>query len=318
MAGQESEGFRAKAQRGLLALRHHARTFRRAVLHHAPLAWERLERALPTVGRLGRFIWEVVWKYHRDDCFTYAASLSFFLVISLLPLATLFFKVLALSVGQGIQGERLQVALDGFLPFLPHSFLKDAVRHANQVSGWGISTVVLLVGAHWGVNQLDRTLAHIFGLRIRTHRQTRSYHLVRRMGLVVGGLIFLALLMTVGFEWVFRAKAPFAFSNVLFYTFLPPMVGLALVTMVLQHLPRRHVPFRYAFTGALVCAGAWWLAKWLFGLYLAYTPTWGILFGSLGGMMAALVFLYYSSAIFLLGAEVTAALERRASRRRAM
>lgn len=306
---------REELVRALATLRRHGRTVLSIGAAMATLGWERVEQALPPVGRLGRFIWEVVRKYHRDDCFTYAASLSFFLVISLLPLATLFFKVLALSVGQGIQGDRLQSALDGFFPFLPHSVLRDAVRHANQVSGWGVSTVILLAGAHWGVNQLDRTLAHIFGLRIRTHRQTRSYHLARRLGLVVGGLIFLALLMTVGFEWVFRAKAPFAFSGVLFYTFLPPLVGLALVTMVLQHLPRRHVPFRYAFTGALVCAVAWWLAKWLFGLYLTHTPTWGILFGSLGGMMAAMVFLYYSCALFLLGAEVTAALERRASRR---
>ena len=84
-------------------------------------------------------------------------------------------------------------------------------------------------------------------------------------------------------------------------------LGLALATLVLQHLPRRHVQFRHAFLGALVCTLGWWVAKLGFGYYLKHTPTWGVLYGSLGSVMAALVFLYYSCAIFMLGAEVTAA-----------
>lgn len=294
-------------------VRRHWEALRAACAFHAGEAWGRLVHAFPVVGRVGRFIWEVFRKYNHDDCFTYAAGISFFLMISLLPLATLFFKIMALSVGQGIHAGRLQLALESFFPFLPQSFVQDAVRHSDNVGGWGLSTLVLLFGAHWGVNQMDRTLAHIFGLRIKTHRQTRNFHLLRRLSVVIGGLLFVAILMTVGFEWVFRVKAPLAFSNFLFFTALPPLVGLVLVTVVLQHIPRRHVQFRHAFLGALVCTVFWWLAKWLFGLYLVYTPTWGILFGSLGSMMAGLVFLYYSCAIFLLGAEVTAAFYRHAT-----
>jgi membrane protein len=88
---------------------------------------------------------------------------------------------------------------------------------------------------------------------------------------------------------------------------LPPLLGVLLVTQVLQHLPRRHVKFRHALAGALVCSLLWWMARVAFEWYLRHTPTWGILYGSLGSLMAALVFLYYSCALFLLGAEVTAA-----------
>ncbi len=94
------------------------------------------------------------------------------------------------------------------------------------------------------------------------------------------------------------------------YTFLPPCLGLLLITLILQHIPRRHVKFRHAFLGAAVTTFLWWAAKVGFGYYLMHTPTWGILYGSLGSLMAALVFLYYSCAIFMLGAEVTAAFYR--------
>jgi len=70
------------------------------------------------------------------------------------------------------------------------------------------------------------------------------------------------------------------------------------------------VKFRHAFLGAASATTLWWLAKEIFGVYLKHTLTWGIMYGSLLGIVAGLTFLYYSCAIFLLGAEITAAFYR--------
>jgi len=265
-------------------------------------------RAFPPLGPAGAFIREVLRKYHHDDCLSYAASLSFFLTISLIPLTTLFFKLLVLMLGSGAYSASLQRAIGSMYPYLPQGFITDSIAHSRRIGGIGFSWVVLLVGAHWGVNQLDRSLSHIFGLRIKVHRQTRKHNLLRRLGVVLMGLAFLVILLTAGFEWSLRRQAPF--SPILMYTFLPPCLGLLLITLILQHIPRRHVKFRHAFLGAAVTTFLWWAAKVGFGYYLMHTPTWGILYGSLGSLMAALVFLYYSCAIFMLGAEVTAAFYR--------
>lgn len=271
-------------------------------------AYDQGVRTFPAAGRAAGFILEILRKYHHDDCLTYAASLSFFLTISLIPLATLFFKLMALSLGSGAYSAGLQKAIDNIYPYLPPTFIQDTIAHSRKLSGFGTSWIILLVGAHWGVNQMDRSLAHIFGLRIKVHRQTRKYNLLRRLGVVLVGLVFLVILLTAGFEWGLRRRAPL--SPILMYAFLPPVLGLGLITLILQHIPRRHVRFRHAFLGALVTTSLWWAAKVGFGFYLAHTPTWGILYGSLSSLMAALVFLYYSCAIFMLGAEVTAAFYR--------
>jgi membrane protein len=193
-------------------------------------------------------------------------------------------------------------------PYLPQGFILDTIAHSRKIGGIGSSWVVLLVGAHWGVNQLDRSLAHIFGLRIKVHRQTRKYNLLRRLAVVLVGLVFLVVLLSAGFEWSLRRQSPL--PPFLMYDYLAPFLGFLLVTLILQHIPRRHVQFRHAALGALVSTVLWWGAKQVFGYYLQHTPTWGILYGSLGSLMAALVFLYYSCAIFMLGAEVTAAFYR--------
>ncbi|HNX95157.1 MAG TPA: YihY/virulence factor BrkB family protein [Holophaga sp.] len=268
------------------------------------------ERVAPPLGRASRFVWEVLIKYHRDDCFTYAASLSFFLTISLIPLATLFFRLMAILLGSGAYSQALYRGLLEMYPYLPEGFIQDTIVHSRKIGGVGISWAILLIGAHWGVNQVDRSLCHIFDLRAKRHRQTRKHNLLRRLGVILLGLAFLVILLSAGFEWSLRRHAIFPPS--LAITVLPALLGLILVTLILQHLPRRHVRFRHAFLGALVATGLWWLAKLGFGTYYAHAKnmTWGILYGSLSSLMAALIFLYYSCCIFLLGVEVTAAFYR--------
>ena len=281
---------------------------RQAVRGVAAAWYGRVVRAFPPLGAAGSFIWEILRKYHHDDCLSYAASLSFFLSISLIPLATLFFKLLVLLVGNGAYSAGLQRAISTMYPYLPQNFILDTISHSRKIGGIGSSWVVLLIGAHWGVNQLDRSLSHIFGLRIKVHRQTRKYNYFRRMAVVLGGLVFIVMFLAFGFEWTLRKQM--FLSGPLLLSILPPLFGLLLVTIVLQHLPRLHVLFRHALLGGLVTTVLWWVAKEGFGWYLKHTPTWGVLYGSLGSLMASLVFLYYSCAIFMLGAEVTAAFYR--------
>jgi membrane protein len=279
-----------------------------SIVRHLTSLGSRMALAFPALGRAGGFLLDVLRKYHQDDCLTYAASVSFFLTISLIPLATLFFKLMVLMLGSGAYSLSLQRGISEMYPYLPKGFIFDSIQNSRKVGGLGSSWVVLLIGAHWGVNQLDRSLSHIFGLRIKVHRQTRKYPLLRRLLVVVGILVCLVALLAAVFNWALLSRAPMASMRVLH--FLPPVFGLVLVTLVLQHLPRRHVLFSHAFLGGVVCSALWGVARLGFGYYLKHTPTWGVLYGSLGSVMAALVFLYYSCAIFMLGAEVTAAFYR--------
>lgn len=270
--------------------------------------WHEAARAVPILGRVGAFTAEVLGKYHKDDCLSYAAGLSFWLIVSLVPLSTLLFKLLGAILGSRAYGPGTMKTLQEIVPYLPNEFVVDALANSQKIGGMGLSWFVLLFGSYWGISQLDTSLAHVFGLRIKKHRQTRKNHLLRRVAFLVGGLllmvIFLALLV---------GGAMSRFLPALKMDFLPylaPLLGLVVVTLVLQHLPRLHVRFRHALLGAGIATTLWWLAKWGFGVYLRHTMTWGIMYGSLLGIVAGLTFLYYSCAILLLGAEITAAFYR--------
>ena len=281
------------------------------VREQARARWRLFERTFPRAGGVGRFALEVGRKFNHDDCASYAASLTFWLLISLVPLTTLLFKVLGLFMGSKAYGKPLLTGLFELFPFLPVDFVRDVMKDSQHVGGLGFSWGVLLFGSLWGVNQLDKSLAHIFGIRLKKHRQTRRLIWLRRVGLVLGGMLFLVIVLglMVGGSLGSRLQVPRAAA----LGFLAPVIGVLVVTMVLQHLPRCHVAFRHALLGAAVSTALWWAAQWGFGVYLAHTSTWGIMYGSLIKVIAGLIFLYYSCSIFLLGAEITAAFYRHES-----
>ncbi|MBI4911839.1 MAG: YihY/virulence factor BrkB family protein [Acidobacteria bacterium] len=272
------------------------------------LAWRLAVRAFPPLGRFAEFAWEVGRKYYKDDCFTHAAGLSFWLIISLVPMTALLFKMLGLVLGGRAYADGTQRTLEAMVPFLPKSFVKDSIMHSQAIGGMGLSWAVLLFGSYWGVSQLDTSLAHVFGLRVKKHRQTRKNPLLRQLAILVGGLLALVLFLALLVGGALRRHLPFRQAELLPY--LPVLMGLVLVTLVLQHLPRLHVRFRHALLGAAISTALWWTAKGIFTVYLNHTFTWGIMYGSLVTIVAGLTFLYYSCAIFLLGAEITAAFYR--------
>lgn len=270
--------------------------------------WREVARAVPPLGRAGAFTVEVLGKYHKDDCLSYAAGLSFWLIVSLVPLSTLLFKLLGAILGSRAYSPGTLRTLQEIVPYLPSDFVRDAVVNSQKIGGMGLSWVVLLFGSYWGISQLDTSLAHVFGLRIKKHRQTRKNHLLRQVTFLVVGLLTLVIFLALLVGGALRRFMPFRQTD--FLPYLAPLLGLVVVTAVLQHLPRLHVKFRHAFLGAGISTALWWLAKWGFGVYLRHTMTWGIMYGSLLSIVAGLTFLYYSCAILLLGAEITAAFYR--------
>lgn len=271
-------------------------------------SWRWAVAVFPPLGRAGAFAWEVARKYYRDDCFTHAAGLSFWLIISLVPMTTLLFKLLGLILGDRAYAAATQRTLETIVPFMPARFVQDAIGNSQQIGGVGLSWAVLLFGSYWGISQLDTSLAHVFGLRVKKHRQTRKNPVLRQIAILVGGVLLLVIFMALLVGGALKSRLPFRQAALLPY--LPVLLGLLVVTVVLQHIPRLHVKFRHAFLGAAISTGLWWVAKGVFTVYFNHTLTWGIMYGSLVTIVAGLTFLYYSCAIFLLGAEITAAFYR--------
>ena len=75
-----------------------------------------------------------------------------------------------------------------------------------------------------------------------------------------------------------------------------------------KFLPNRQLSWTDVLPGALVAAMAWEVLRRLFGWYLEHIARYHMVYGSLGGIVGFLFWIYISATIFLIGVEVARAL----------
>jgi membrane protein len=75
--------------------------------------------------------------------------------------------------------------------------------------------------------------------------------------------------------------------------------------------PKLPVSARRALPGAVFGGGGWVVTTWIFGWYIKSIASYNRVYGSIGGMIVLMVWLYVAGLIILLGAELNGALYRR-------
>jgi membrane protein len=198
--------------------------------------------------------------------------------------------------------------------------MQAMVEHAHRASGSGIaaavSVVLLLVGASATFSSLNTALDIVFkvesrkgisGLALLLRARLVSFGLVMGFGfLLVVSLVLDTAIQTVGHAVLgtITLTVVAAIAQTIF--------GLVVMTAgfgaLIKWLPDVHVRFKNALVGGAVAAVLFAVGRHLFGLYLTRAGTAGS-FGAAGSLAVLMMWLYFSAAVFLIGAEVTAILQ---------
>jgi membrane protein len=74
--------------------------------------------------------------------------------------------------------------------------------------------------------------------------------------------------------------------------------------ILFRFLPSKKPASRAAFMSALLIAGLWEMAKYLFRLYVDFINGFTAIYGSLGLLIVFILWIYYSCLLFVLGGEL--------------
>jgi len=97
--------------------------------------------------------------------------------------------------------------------------------------------------------------------------------------------------------------------------FVISLAGITvLFALIFRYVPDAKIPWKDVWTGAFVTALLFTIGKSLIGLYLGKAAV-GSAYGAAGSLVVILVWVYYSSMIFLFGAEFTQVLSSRVRER---
>lgn len=269
-----------------------------------------------------------VWAFIADDALSYAAAMAFFAVTSMAPILLIVVAIAGLVFGPEAARNALAGQLGGLMGTGSADVLQAAVKSASNPSSGVWATVVgfvtLLVTASGAFSEMQAALNVIW--KVELPEGTSVSRLVRAraisLGLVaaLGFLLIVSLAVSAGIAalgGVITAALPFG-TWVLALINEAVSLGLvaAMFAAIYKVLPDTPLEWRFVWVGALVTAVLFTAGKSLIGLYIGSSAM-ASSYGAASALIVVLLWVYYSSLVFLLGAELTHAYAKRVGGRKA-
>lgn len=268
---------------------------------------------------------ETAIKWNDDNISRWAASLSFYALLSMAPLLIVTVFVLGFFFGEN--SARVQVVNTTTTMMGPHAASAIATvaknAHASGRLGPIIGIAVALFGASGFFVELQAALNCIWSVPDKNRSLIRGYIVGRFWAFLmvfgVSALLFASVLSNAILSVIIR----------LFQTLLPGgsfwqfthwgaslAIAILLFSVVFRFVPETKIPWSDVWLGSFITALLFILGDLLLGLYLG-TSGFTSSFGGAGSVIALVLWVYYSAQIILLGAEFTEVYSRRLGSRSA-
>lgn len=271
---------------------------------------DRLQRSFPVA---------VVKRFIDVDVLTQAASVSFYALLSMAPLLVLLLWLTASLYPPAQQAlvQQIGAAAGSSAASVAETVLQNADNQPDVGSLAGLwSTLLLFIGATAVFAQLQNALNLIFrtsgerleGIKAWLRKRVFSFGVV----LALGFLLILSMTATTMLQVAF-AQLPSVLPALGYATTLVLYaVGFA---FMYHYLPDRRVEWRQAFIGGAITSALFALGRYGIGVYIA-TVAPGSAYGSMGALVISLVWIYYATVVFFVGALMTSVIDERLRARR--
>lgn len=265
---------------------------------------------------LGRTL-KVLRAWSDDRCVSESAAVGFFAAFSMAPMLVVVIVVAGFFFGaEAVQG-RLFSEIENLLGKDGAVAIQAMVASAWKAGepGWVglISLVVVMIGASATFSELNSALNWIWRAPARRGAvamlikvRLLSFGLVLGTGFLLIGLLILDAILAFAGNALMAGQEhiaqPVMIAGQQMLTFV---VLFSAFSVLLKVLPDVHVRWRDAAVGAFVSTVLFSVGKHFLALYLARAST-ASAFGAAGSLAVVLMWLFFSAAVFLLGAEVAA------------
>lgn len=257
-----------------------------------------------------KFVKDMGSRLYRHDIFTYAASLSFYTLLSFIPLIFIAIAAVGEMAGRNIVVTEQAVEwANRLFPFMTgrmEQSIFDIVKNRGLFGGIGLFT--LAWSAHMVLAEGEKVIREIFGVH---QKRWLVFSHVIAWGIFLLSVIFFAASFLLGIYLHHLLPAPvikpMGFYNDGFLIKYVPTVMVALtVAAAYKLLPQRAVPLSVALIGGASFAILWEVAKKFLLIYAGKAHYMSLIYGPLSTLMMFLFFIYYSALLFIVIAEFLA------------
>lgn len=263
--------------------------------------------------RIWCFIKDMVFRFQNDDLLSTGAQAAFYLLLSLFPF--LIFLITLLSYTPMLNLKENVSLLANIMPDNAYRVIKDMISQAiinrsNTFLSFGM--LITIWSSTSGVSALIRGFNRAYD-----QKETRPFWKI----LLVSVLFTLELAIVIIFSLsliIFGKMLGMSLFELLGFSEVGLMLWnsfrliLAFLTIILVFIslykstPSRSISFKEAIPGAIFASFGWFMTSFVFSYYVNNFNNYSNLYGNLGGIIALLTWIYLSTVIILLGAEINA------------
>lgn len=265
---------------------------------------------------------ETISDWSDDNASRLAAALAYYSLLSLAPLLVIAIAVTGFFVGPEAARGEVAGELGAVVGGDAAQGIQTIAASARSPSAGIVSTIVgvvtLFVGASGVFGELQSSLNTVWEVKPKPGRgiwgeiKARFFSFTMVLGvafLLLVSLVMSSLLSAIGTRFSQALPGGEALWQLVNFAF-----SLAVITVVFalifKYVPDAEVKWRDVWLGSLVTAVLFTLGKFLLGLYLGKAAV-GSAYGAAGSIIALVVWVYYATQIFLVGAEFTQVQARR-------
>lgn len=243
-----------------------------------------------------------------------AAAISYFALFSLFPLTLLAAAVFGIVLRDTDIQQRV---LDGIVDAIPVNApsISNSLRALANLGP--TLSVIALIGTLWTASALASAVRGALDIvfDVEERRPLLRAKLLDYLILLGVGVLFLAsLILTTGWRiaetqaderWgLFDGNLKWLWD--LGALAIPAAITFLMFLLMYRAMPHRRTRLKHVWPGALLAAVGFEVAKAGFATYVAHFTNYDVVYGSLGGVIALLFWVYVSANILLYGAEVSA------------
>lgn len=288
-------------------------------------AWQSAVRRVPEPARA--FIGDMVTQTKEHDLSGTSAELAYRLFLALFPFLILLVSLasfIAKAIGVANPAHDIVNSLGSALPSDTAKVIERQLSGVINGRSAGLLSFGI-IGTIWaassGMGSIIKATNRAYGTR-----ETRSYF--KRTGLAIGmtvsaGLaLLLASVVLIGAQ-VFGVRIGDSMGigpvTAIFISIVRFPIAIVLILFAVGVLywvaPNQKQDLIWISPGAAFFSVAWIIMTSVMGIYVSHFASYNATYGALAGVVILMVWLYFSSFLLLLGAEINAAIEHRAEAR---
>jgi membrane protein len=263
---------------------------------------------------LYRFADQLYCRYQDDEVSALGAQMTYYLILAFFPFLIFIMTMVRYT---SVTTEDILGNLSPFIASSSYKIIHDFVTETLQK---GNKTLLSfgMIGALWasssGVSAIMRGLNKAYDEE--ENRPWWKIQLISLLLTVALGVVILISFVLLIFgqaigEFVFKQlQFPANFDTIWgIIKYGIPIATMLIVFMFLYKImPNKRLSFREVVPGSLFTTFGWIITSILFAFYVNHWGNYTKVYGSIGGIIVLLIWLYISSIIILLGGEVNATL----------